>query len=58
MPGDALKEMYNRFNTFEELMDLIYKEIAEKNPTFLIKDYDKLVSYKDMIKGKTYKDVL
>lgn len=48
IPEPVLKNIYNELNTFEELMDLIYKEIEEKNPTFLIKDYNKLVPYKEI----------
>lgn len=52
IPGLALKEIHNRFDTIAEIIDLMYIEMAEKNPTFLIKDYDKLVSYKDIIDKK------
>jgi len=41
IPGPVLKNIYNELNTFEELMDLIYKGIEEKNP-------NKLVPYKDI----------
>ena len=36
------------FNIIEDTLNLIFKEIEQKNSTFLIKDYDKLVSFNDI----------
>lgn len=45
---DYLANQYTIFKTIEEATDLMFEEMTEKNPTFLIKDYDKMVSIKDL----------
>ena len=42
---DFLEKKIVCFKLIEGVMDLMVKEMAEKNPTFLIKDYDKLIDY-------------
>lgn len=49
---DYLANQHTIFKIIEGAMDLVVKEMAEKNPTFLIKDYDKLVSYENIIDDK------
>ena len=45
---DYLANQYTIFKTIEGAMDLMIEEMAEKNPTFLIKDYDKMANIKDL----------
>lgn len=36
------------FDIISDTMDLVLEEAAQRNPTFLINDYDKLVSFNDI----------
>lgn len=43
---DFLENKVVCFKLIEGVMDLMVKEMVEKNPTFTIPDYDKLIDYK------------
>ena len=48
---DYLANQCTIFKIIEEVTDLMVEEMAEKNPTFLIKDYDKMANIKDLKYG-------
>ena len=45
---DLLENKIVCFELIEGVMDRIIEETAQKNPTFLIKDYDKMVNINDL----------
>ena len=45
---DYKKHQLEIFNIISDTVDLAIKEIANKKPTFLIPDYDKLVDIHDL----------
>lgn len=45
---DYQKHKQEIFNILSDTLDLIIEEAAQKNPTFLINDYDKMVSINDL----------
>jgi len=45
---DYKKHQIEIFNIISDVIDLAIKETADKNPTFLIPDYDKLVNIHDL----------
>ena len=47
---DFRKHGREAFDIIAETMDLIYKDMADHNPTFCIPDYDHLINVKDIIK--------
>ena len=45
---DFKKHQHEIFDIISETMELIIEETTKKNPTFLIKDYDKLPTLGDL----------